>query len=86
MISFYRNILGNAADQLPAVNPEIMKRGNGLTRQQQLQLVAQVTHDEVYQALMSIDDHKAPGCDVIYEAINCTTIILIPKIKNPTKI
>ncbi|XP_016478799.2 uncharacterized protein LOC107800158 [Nicotiana tabacum] len=55
--SFYKKLLDSAADQLPAINPEIMKRGNVLNRQQQqqLQLITHVTHDEVYQALMSID-------------------------------
>ncbi|XP_019240181.1 PREDICTED: uncharacterized protein LOC109220175 [Nicotiana attenuata] len=53
----------SAASQLPAIDPEVMKRGKMLNRHQQLQLVSQVTKEEVFQALMSIDDHKALGCD-----------------------
>ncbi|XP_019265921.1 PREDICTED: uncharacterized protein LOC109243445 [Nicotiana attenuata] len=61
--SFYKTLLGSAAAQLPVIDLKVMKRGNVLNRHQQLQLVSQVTQDEVFHALMSIDDHKAPGYD-----------------------
>lgn len=38
--SFYKKLLGSDVAQLPAINPEVMKRGNVLNRHQQLQLVS----------------------------------------------
>ncbi|XP_070050304.1 uncharacterized protein [Nicotiana tomentosiformis] len=60
---FYKNLLGTTADQLPAIDPTIMRRGNYLNRGQQLSLIAPINKEEVYQSLMSIDDQKAPGYD-----------------------
>nr|XP_009623188.1 uncharacterized protein LOC104114434 [Nicotiana tomentosiformis] len=59
----YKELLGTAVDQLPAIDPTIMRRGNCLNRVQQLNLISLITKEEVYQALMSIDDQKAPECD-----------------------
>ncbi|XP_070022732.1 uncharacterized protein [Nicotiana sylvestris] len=100
---------------LPMINYDIKKNGNMLNRSQQLQLIRPVGREEVKQALLGIDDNKAPGCDEynsyffkkiwhivgeeittvvqdffesanMCKAINCTTIILIPKIQNLTNI
>lgn len=113
--SFYKELLGNVVDQLHVIDPTVMRRGNCLNRRQQLRLIDPITKEEVYRALMSIDDQRAPGCDgfnalffkrawpiirknvtnavlqffedgELYKAINCTTITLIPKVLNPSKI
>lgn len=63
ILSFYMGLLGTAAAQLPVINPEIMQNGHVLSRRQQLQLIRPVSKEEVKQAIMGIDDSKAPGCD-----------------------
>ncbi|XP_019244458.1 PREDICTED: uncharacterized protein LOC109224325 [Nicotiana attenuata] len=63
ILKFYKQLLGTAAVQLPAVSSEVMKQGNNLNRQQQLSLIRAVTKEEVKQALQDIDDNKAPVCD-----------------------
>ncbi|XP_075092574.1 uncharacterized protein LOC142172785 [Nicotiana tabacum] len=52
-----------ATNELPAVNPVVMKDGPKVNGLQQMQLVAEVTKDEIYQALKGISDAKAPCCD-----------------------
>ncbi|XP_019241151.1 PREDICTED: uncharacterized protein LOC109221140 [Nicotiana attenuata] len=48
-------------EEIPAIEPEVLKRGNVLTRNQQLKLIALVSKEHVFQALQRIDDSKAPG-------------------------
>lgn len=115
ILSFYKNLLGRSADQLPVVNVAVIRQGHCLTRQQQLDLIAPVTSDEVENVLNGIDDSKAPGCDGynalffkkvwpiigkdiieavleffstgrMNKAINCTTITLIPKVPNASRV
>ncbi|XP_059306249.1 uncharacterized protein LOC132057642 [Lycium ferocissimum] len=89
---FYRGLLGSTSPSLPAINPDIMKQGNILTKEQQLLLVAPITFEEIYSGLCGIDDSKAPGrADVtdavkqlfdtsdMYKAINVTSVTLVPK-------
>lgn len=61
--TFYSKLLGTTAAQLPAINPNIIKEGNRLDRQQQLCLTTPVTKEEVVQYLKDINDLKASGCD-----------------------
>lgn len=61
--SFYQSQLGSAANMLPIIQEDIMLEGHRLNRVQQLQLIAQVSKEEVYNAMRDIDDQKAPGCD-----------------------
>ncbi|XP_019262827.1 PREDICTED: uncharacterized protein LOC109240616 [Nicotiana attenuata] len=63
ILSFYWGLLSTAATQLLAINSKIMQNGSMLSRSQQLQLIRPVSREEVKQALMGIDDNKAPGCD-----------------------
>ncbi|XP_059285082.1 uncharacterized protein LOC132038428 [Lycium ferocissimum] len=60
---FPSRLLGTAAVNIPAIQPDIMKEGPLLNRAQQLKLITIVTDEEVVQALKGIDDSKAPGHD-----------------------
>ncbi|KAH0698461.1 hypothetical protein KY284_012676 [Solanum tuberosum] len=62
-VSFYKSLMGSSTSTLPAVNKYIMKTGPTLIHQQQLQLCAEVTKEEIYTALQLIGDDKAPGID-----------------------
>ncbi|XP_075105116.1 uncharacterized protein LOC142179325 [Nicotiana tabacum] len=63
ILQFYKTLLGTTASALPVVNPDIIRSGNMLSREQQLQIIKLVTKEEVLIALKGIDDSKAPGCD-----------------------
>lgn len=63
IIGFYKQLLGSAATQLPAINPRVMQDGKCLTRDMQKQLILLVTRKEIIDALNDIDDQNAPGCD-----------------------
>lgn len=63
ILGFYKQLLGANATQLPAIHPSIMAEGPILNREQQIQLIEPVTKEEICQALKSISDLKAPGCD-----------------------
>ncbi|XP_070003116.1 uncharacterized protein [Nicotiana sylvestris] len=63
ILKFYKQLLGTATTQIPAVNTEVMHQGYNLSRQQQMKLIRAVNKDEIKQALQGIDDNKAPGCD-----------------------
>ncbi|PHT89720.1 hypothetical protein T459_04833 [Capsicum annuum] len=63
MVHFYKELLGTSAQKLPMVNVDVMAYGPSLDRAQQLELIKLVTKDEVYEALQSINDNKAPGSD-----------------------
>nr|XP_016476659.1 PREDICTED: uncharacterized protein LOC107798203 [Nicotiana tabacum] len=58
-----RNNIGRLIDSNGDIvqNPE--ENDNVLNRSQQLQLIRPVSRKEVKQALLGIDDNKAPGCD-----------------------
>nr|XP_009778407.1 PREDICTED: uncharacterized protein LOC104227788 [Nicotiana sylvestris] len=63
ILNFYRGLLGSSATQLPMINCNIMKNDNVLNMSQQLQLISPVSNEEVKQALLGIDDNKAPMRD-----------------------
>ncbi|XP_019257656.1 PREDICTED: uncharacterized protein LOC109235863 [Nicotiana attenuata] len=63
IMGFYKKLLGSRADSIPAINPNVMKMGEILSREQQLHLIQPVTKEEVWLALKDISDLKAPGYD-----------------------
>nr|XP_016515087.1 PREDICTED: uncharacterized protein LOC107831807 [Nicotiana tabacum] len=60
---YYEKLLGTSTNTLPTIDPFVLKEGPLLTMEQQRELIQPVSRVEVYQALMDIDDRKAPGCD-----------------------
>ncbi|XP_075084750.1 uncharacterized protein LOC142168002 [Nicotiana tabacum] len=63
VVRFYKELLGNATEQMPIINPEIMRNGPMLIREQQLKLIEPITTEEICIAMKNIDDNKAPRCD-----------------------
>ncbi|XP_016446030.2 uncharacterized protein LOC107771203 [Nicotiana tabacum] len=63
ILKFYQSLLGSAGTCPPVVQLDIFQERNRLSRDQQLQLISPVTDKEIFNALMDIDDQKAPGCD-----------------------
>ncbi|XP_070046398.1 uncharacterized protein [Nicotiana tomentosiformis] len=61
IIAFYKSLMGSRSDHLPVVNREIMKLGPVLTHSQQVSLCAEVTDQEIFEAMCVIRDDKAPG-------------------------
>lgn len=61
--TFYKELLGQAAQNLPSVSPTILKNGNTLHRREQIQLATIVTWEEVVTALQGINDMKTPEND-----------------------
>lgn len=60
---FYKSLMRSAADSLPAVNKEIMRRGPVISQQQALTLCQPVSEEEIYEGLKRIKDDKAPSVD-----------------------
>lgn len=63
VLNFYKKLLGTPALISRAVDIDIERRGKLLTASQRVVLVQPVTSSEVYSALLSIGDDKAPGID-----------------------
>ncbi|WMV28772.1 hypothetical protein MTR67_022157 [Solanum verrucosum] len=63
IISFYQSPMGASQNRLPAVDRRIMKLGPILVHQQQLDLCEEITDQEIWEGLRSIDDDKSPGID-----------------------
>ncbi|XP_019252765.1 PREDICTED: uncharacterized protein LOC109231561 [Nicotiana attenuata] len=76
--------MGTSAHILPAMDMMVMRKGLTLTQQHQQDLNVEVTEKEIDEALKGIGSDKALG--VMFPAINCTTITLLPKIPNPVTI
>ncbi|XP_070002866.1 uncharacterized protein [Nicotiana sylvestris] len=53
-VGFYRGLLGRSTNSIPAINPSIMRKGPGITRSQQLQLISLFTKEDMVQALQGI--------------------------------
>ncbi|XP_019239018.1 PREDICTED: uncharacterized protein LOC109219060 [Nicotiana attenuata] len=58
---FYKSLMGTAKENIPAIHPGWMRNGPLLNRNQQLQLIAPYTREEILEALKDIDDMKALG-------------------------
>ncbi|XP_019265288.1 PREDICTED: uncharacterized protein LOC109242864 [Nicotiana attenuata] len=63
IVGFYRGLLGRSTNSILAINPSIMRKGPGLTRSQQLQLIVPFTNEDAMKALQGIGDSKAPSGD-----------------------
>ncbi|KAH0698753.1 hypothetical protein KY284_012968 [Solanum tuberosum] len=61
--TFYKDLLRKAAQNIPSVSTTVMKNGNTLNREQQIQLATKVTMEEMIIALQGINYMKAPGYD-----------------------
>lgn len=63
IINFYKDLMGTAAQLLPAVNTLVMRRGPQLQLQQRKDLTAPVTETAICDSLNATGDDKAPGLD-----------------------
>ncbi|XP_019258106.1 PREDICTED: uncharacterized protein LOC109236386 [Nicotiana attenuata] len=63
IVNFYKNLLGSTCGNIPAIHHGKIRKGPMLSRKQQLGLIALFNKEDVYEALKSIDDMKAPGGD-----------------------
>ncbi|XP_009772717.1 uncharacterized protein LOC107803069 [Nicotiana tabacum] len=63
ILGYYRKLLGSKDDSIPAINPNVIKMGTILSREQQMQLIKQVTKEEIGEVLEEINDQKALGYD-----------------------
>ncbi|KAH0746203.1 hypothetical protein KY285_007860 [Solanum tuberosum] len=62
-VGFYKKLLGQCNNHMQATQPEMLKDGPILTREQQLFLILPFKETDVKATLMSIGDSKAPGED-----------------------
>ncbi|XP_060201916.1 uncharacterized protein LOC132630352 [Lycium barbarum] len=89
-IGFYKGLLGSAEDHIPAINPAVMQHSPIPNRQQQKQLIEEVTEEEVINALQSSDITKAVleffTIGKLHKPVNCTSVTLIPNIQSPKSI
>ncbi|XP_019225651.1 PREDICTED: uncharacterized protein LOC109207223 [Nicotiana attenuata] len=80
-LDFFKKLMGASSPMHPCPDAEVIKKGPCLTRQQQLELIKEVTVEEIMGAIKSMPtDWKLP------KAINNTAITLIPKVPNPTHV
>ncbi|XP_019260883.1 PREDICTED: uncharacterized protein LOC109238857 [Nicotiana attenuata] len=63
IFGYYKQLLGSNATAIPAIDPNVMKRGAMLTREQQIKLIQPVTKQEIWDVLQDINDLKALGYD-----------------------
>ncbi|XP_075085042.1 uncharacterized protein LOC107815716 [Nicotiana tabacum] len=90
ILKFYQSLLGSAATCLPTVQLDIFQEGNRLIRDRQLQLIAPMTAEKIFNALMDIDDQTAPRCDdfnayffkIIWQVITKRMKALMPELVN----
>ncbi|WMV07828.1 hypothetical protein MTR67_001213 [Solanum verrucosum] len=62
-VQFYKGLMGSSVTTLPAIDVQVMKRGPTLSRQQRIDLCANITKEEVTAGLQSIGNDKALGID-----------------------
>ncbi|XP_060190753.1 uncharacterized protein LOC132620044 [Lycium barbarum] len=91
-----KEILGTSSSSIPAIQLDVIKDGTILNKDQQLLLIQGVTDNEMSQAMNAIIVLKAPGTETtkavkhFFESclmprpVNCASVSLIPKVKNPT--
>lgn len=60
---FYMRLMGTAAEMLPMIDKEAVRRGPQLKIHQQRELVANCIEEEVREALFSMSSSKAPSID-----------------------
>lgn len=58
IVGFYNKLLGKVIEQIPTINPKIIKEGPILDRDQQLKLIEPIIREKM---CAGIDDTKAPG-------------------------
>lgn len=63
ILGYYKKLFGSRADSILAINPNTMKQGTTLNRDQQVQLIKPVSKEEVWEAMKGISDLKAPSYD-----------------------
>lgn len=63
IITFYKGLMGTAADKVPSIALSIMRQGSRINLQQQRAMCLPITREEVGIAFFAIDDTKAPGID-----------------------
>ncbi|XP_010687394.1 uncharacterized protein LOC104901504 [Beta vulgaris subsp. vulgaris] len=67
---FYSNLMGTCAEEIPAIDLNIVKQGTSLNNSDRNYLSAPVTLIEIDKAIFSIDADKAPACcTVVYKII-----------------
>ncbi|XP_075085045.1 uncharacterized protein LOC142168282 [Nicotiana tabacum] len=62
-VDFYKCLMGSAAKILPTINKHTMRKGPTMSHQKKLDLCTEVTKQEVFKVLNSIEDEKSPGVD-----------------------
>ncbi|XP_048502873.1 uncharacterized protein LOC125498665 [Beta vulgaris subsp. vulgaris] len=63
VVDFYKNLMGTCASSLLGIDLHTIRSGPQLGTDARAMLSGLVIHDEIDQALFSIDDNKAPGID-----------------------
>ncbi|XP_059294650.1 uncharacterized protein LOC132047650 [Lycium ferocissimum] len=59
----YKELLGKKASIRTGAHPKLLKKGNTLSIEQQVQLIQEFTEADVKAAMFSIDKNKSPGLD-----------------------
>lgn len=63
ILNYYRRLLGSKTESIPAINLNVTIMGTILSREQQMNLIRQVTKEEIGEVLKEICDMKASGYD-----------------------
>ncbi|KAG5592040.1 hypothetical protein H5410_042554 [Solanum commersonii] len=63
VVQFYKALMRSNTTSLPAVDRNTMKKGPTIAYEQGVALCGDVMDDEIWKALTSIGDDKAPGVD-----------------------
>ena len=61
-VEFYKNLFGTFKAANP-LDPAVLENGYRLNEDEKMDLVREVTSQEIKEALFSVDDGKAPGPD-----------------------
>ncbi|XP_058752813.1 uncharacterized protein LOC131626004 [Vicia villosa] len=63
ILQFYTNLIGTSAGSLRGIDITAIRRGKILPREFAQSLIQPIEDKEIWEALMSIGNHKAPGTD-----------------------